>query len=191
MQNREEIYQKALELFIERGYDNTPMSHIAEAVDLSKAGLYHYFASKKHLLFLIHEHYLEKNLIPLIKTAEKIPDPEERLSYIMRSYAKLITKDATARELNHEFRRLEPEHFQKVKRIWGRAFRLARDTIKELEEFGKSKRLNATFAAFTAFGMVSWSFYWFDYSRKESIPELLDTFTEIFFRGLLKDSSKV
>ena len=90
MGSREKIYKKALELFIEHGYDNTPMSHIAEAVDLSKAGLYHYFASKKHLLFLIHEHYLEKNLIPLIQTAEKIPDPEERLHYIMQAYTKLI-----------------------------------------------------------------------------------------------------
>lgn len=191
MHSKEEIYEKALELFIERGYDNTPVSHIAQALGLSKAGLYHYFESKNHLLFLIHERYLEKNLIPIIETAEKISDAEERLSYMMRSYAKLITKDATARELNHEFRRLEPEHFQKVKRVWGRAFSLARDTIKELEKLGKSKRLNPTFAAFAAFGMVSWSFYWFDYSRKESTLELMDTFTEIFFRGLLKDRSKV
>lgn len=40
-----EIYQKALDLFIKKGYDATPMSMIAKVLGMSKANLYYYFGS--------------------------------------------------------------------------------------------------------------------------------------------------
>jgi len=49
MDRREEIYDKALELFIAYGYDNTPLTRIARELRLTKAGLYHYVSSKEEL----------------------------------------------------------------------------------------------------------------------------------------------
>jgi len=176
---------------MDSGYDHTPMSHIASALGLSKASLYHYFTSKEHLLFLIHEHYLKKHFIPIIEKAEKISDPEKRVVYFLKNYTQLLAENAAARELIHEARRLTPEHYQNIRRIWKRAFGLIRDAIAEMEISGKSKKINKAFAAFAAVGMCSWTFYWFDYSRKESSEELAETFIEIFLRGLLKNSEKL
>ena len=178
-------------LFIEGGYDNTPMSCIANELGLSKAGLYHYFQSKEHLLFLIHEHYMEKYFIPVLYKAEKISDPEERIVSFVNSYSNLVTTDAAGRILIHEIVRLKPEHQKKIRRSWRRGFDLIRDAISEMEISGKSKKLNKTFAAFAAIGMCSWIFYWFDYSRKESSKELLETFVEILLKGILKDGEKL
>ena len=191
MDRRVEIYNSALKLFVERGYDHTPMSHVASALGLSKAGLYHYFTSKEHLLFLIHEHYLKNHFIPIIKKAEEISDPKNRIAFFIREYTKLLSKDAAARVLIHEARRLKPEHYQNISQIWKRAFRLIRDATSEMEISGRSKKFNNAFAAFAAIGMCSWTFYWFDYSRKESAKELSETFVEIFLKGLLKDSEKL
>ena len=66
MNKKVEIYEKALELFIAEGYDHTPLSRIAKALNLTKAGLYHYFHSKEELLFFIHEHNLKKDFLPII-----------------------------------------------------------------------------------------------------------------------------
>ena len=41
MDRREEVYEKALELFIKEGYDHTLLSRIAKELNLTKAGLYH------------------------------------------------------------------------------------------------------------------------------------------------------
>ena len=76
-------------LFLEHGYDNTPVSLIAKTVGLTKPGLYHYFQSKEKLLFLIHEYYLKKDFIPIIEEAERISDPEERISFFLKGYTSI------------------------------------------------------------------------------------------------------
>ncbi len=184
MTRREEIYEKALSLFIEAGYDDTPMSRIARELNLTKAGLYHYFGSKQELLFLIHDHFLKRDFIPIIEAAEEIADPQEQITHFLKNYAKLIAKDAAGRILIHEVKRLKPEHRRRITKVWKRAFNLIRDAIKEMERSGSAKKLNATYSAFAAIGMCSWILYWFDYSRSESAEELAESLVEIFFKGL-------
>jgi AcrR family transcriptional regulator len=185
MDRREEIYETALGLFTERGYDNTPLSLIASALGLSKGGLFHYFQSKEHLLFLLHEYALKKDMIPIIEEAEAIPDPEQRVRHFLQSYTHLLARSAHARVLIHEVKRLAPEHYQAIREVWRRAFDLVRTALKELEASGKVKNMDETFATFALIGMSSWVFYWFDYSRKESATKLFETFQEIFFKGTL------
>ena len=64
MDKLEQICKTALEMFVVDGYNKTPLSKIASAVGLTKAGLYHYFKSKEELLFLIHEQDLKNTFIP-------------------------------------------------------------------------------------------------------------------------------
>ena len=54
----DEVVEVALRLFLERGYDNTPMSLLAKKLGLTKAGIYHHFASKEDLfLTMLDEHF--------------------------------------------------------------------------------------------------------------------------------------
>lgn len=46
----DEILEKAASLFDERGYGNTPLQDIADAVGIARPSLYHYFRSKEVLL---------------------------------------------------------------------------------------------------------------------------------------------
>lgn len=186
MDKREQIYEKALELFIANGYDQTPLSQIAHELNLTKAGLYHYFQSKEELLFFLHQHNMEINFIPVLDAAEKIVDPEKRIAYFLKHYTESsLTKSAAAKVLIHEINRLQPEHQQIIKKTWRRAFNLLRNAISELESAGKIKGINKTFAAFAAIGMCSWTFFWFDYKRLQSGKELSDTYIDIFLNGLL------
>ena len=186
MDRRAEIYEKALELFIAEGYDQTPLSRIAKELNLTKAGLYHYFKSKEDLLFAIHEYNLKKDFIPILNAAEKIPDPEERIAFFLTNYTqKSLTKNAAAKVLIHEVNRLKPEHREKIKKMWRRGYNLIYNAIAELERSGRVKGINKSFATFAAIGMCSWTFYWFDYDRKQSGSELSDSYVNIFFKGIL------
>lgn len=78
------------------------------------------------------------------------------------------------------------ENLMKIRQIWRRAYNLIRNAISEIGIPGKGKRINETFTALAAIGMCSWTFYWFDYSRKEHSAQLSDTFVEIFLKGILK-----
>lgn len=190
MDKREQIYEKALEMFIAKGFDQTPLSQIARELNLTKAGLYHYFQSKEELLFFLHQHNMEKNFIPVLEAAEKISNPEKRIAYFLKHYTeKSLTKSAAAKVLVHEINRLKPEHQKIIKKTWRRAFNLIHDAIAELESAGKIKVINKTFATFAAIGMCSWTFYWFDYNRGETGGELSDTYINIFLNGLLSGRS--
>jgi AcrR family transcriptional regulator len=50
-QTRETIVRVALELFAERGYDQTTLAEVAEAADVSRRTIFSYFDSKEEILF--------------------------------------------------------------------------------------------------------------------------------------------
>lgn len=114
MNKREIICDTALKMFIADGYWQTPMSRIAAAVGITKAGLYHYFKSKEELLFVIHEQDLKKNLIPILEHAEEIADPKERIAWFIKTFTKrAMAADPSMKVLIHEVGNLKPLHQKK------------------------------------------------------------------------------
>jgi AcrR family transcriptional regulator len=58
-QTRERIERVALQLFAERGYDETTLAEIAEAADVSPRTIFSYFQNKEDILFCEEPNYLE------------------------------------------------------------------------------------------------------------------------------------
>jgi AcrR family transcriptional regulator len=182
----EEVVEVALRLFLERGYDNTPMSLIAKRLGLTKAGIYHHFASKEDLLFLVHKTAMERGLKPVFDAAARESDPERRLQVFLYEHARMLALDPTAMLLIREARRLSPKHLQDIKKTWRRGFDVVRDAITELQQQGRCRAdVEATFAAFAGIGMASWIAYWFDPTRPESAETVAKAMTDIFIAGLL------
>ena len=184
----DEIYRVTVALFLERGYDNTPLSLIAQELGLSKAGLYHHFESKEQLLFQIHKYSIEATLIPVIERAEGEPDPLKRLEQYIREFAEVMVHDPAIRVLIEESKRLSPENLKVIHAAWRRGFELMRSTIAELQASGMGKNnLNPTIAAFAAIGMCSSTPYWFSHEGSEMISDVGKHFAEIFCQGALND----
>lgn len=53
---RQEILDRAIEVFQERGLQGTSLRRIAEAIGVSHAALLHYFDSREQLLVAVYEH---------------------------------------------------------------------------------------------------------------------------------------
>ncbi len=56
MTTKERIFDAALDLFAQKGFDAVSMREIAEAVGIKKASLYSHFASKDEILERIFEY---------------------------------------------------------------------------------------------------------------------------------------
>lgn len=88
---RQEILMKALELFVERGYYDTKIFDIAEAVQMSTGLMFHYFKSKEELLLELVKMGAEGTKSPgKSEEAQKAP-PEiflEKFLEQLFSYAK-------------------------------------------------------------------------------------------------------
>lgn len=59
---REQIYVHAAQLFSTRGFAATSMANIAGAIGITKAGLYHFVASKEELLFRLMSVYADPHV---------------------------------------------------------------------------------------------------------------------------------
>ena len=84
-QSRAAIFEAALALFQERGYEATTMRAIAERAGVSLGSSYHYFATKEHLVleFYRHTHELHLAAIGPILAQEKELGP--RLRNVVRA----------------------------------------------------------------------------------------------------------
>jgi AcrR family transcriptional regulator len=86
---RAQILATALELFRERGYDETTMRAIAEGAGVAVGNAYYYFRSKEHLIQAFYERTHEEHLEASREILARERGLRERLAGVMR--AKLDT----------------------------------------------------------------------------------------------------
>ena len=190
LNRKSEIYRKALDLFIERGYNGTSMSMVAKVLGMSKANLYHYCSSKEDLFYKIHLDHLEKHLIPIIGEAETLPDPRERITFVLKQLTLLNTIDKASRVLIPDIINLNRSHHSEIISIWRKAYNIVCDSIKELQQSGKATKFRESFQTLLGFGMVNWTAYWFDYGRQVNAEELAETVVQTFLNGVLNPVDK-
>ena len=178
----EEVVEVALRLFLERGYDNTPMSLFAKRLGLTKAGIYHHFASKEDLLFRRAQDRDGARAQAGFRAAAREADPQQRLRVFLHEHARMLALDPAAMLLIREARRLSPKHLQDIKKTWRRGFDIVRDAIKELQQQQRCRADAApTFAAFAGIGMASWIAYWFDPARPDSAEAVAQNDDRYFY----------
>lgn len=89
-QRAHEIYRKAAVIFRSRGFDATSMGDIAEAVDLTKGGLYYYIKGKEAMLFAIMCFAAGRFESSVLEPTAAISDPAERLAQMIAAHVKLV-----------------------------------------------------------------------------------------------------
>jgi len=186
LERRSEVYSKALDVFIQRGYNGTSISMIAKALGMSKANLYHYCSSKEDLFFRVHLEYLEKHIIPLIAEAEQVADAQSRIAFILKRLTIINATDKASRVLIPDIINLNRGHHNEIIFIWRRFYDVLANAIKELQQAGKAAKGREAFQALLGFGMVNWIAFWFDYGRQINAEELADTLVDTFLNGLVK-----
>src|SRR5436305_9650904 len=87
-----EIYRAAAQIILRKGYDATSVNDIANAVGMTKAGLYHYINGKKELLFDIMNFGLDELDQEVLTPAQAIADAGARLRFIINGHARLVTR---------------------------------------------------------------------------------------------------
>ena len=190
LDRRSDIYCKALDLFIQKGYNGTSISMIAKALGMSKANLYHYCSSKEDLFYKVHLDYLEKHLIPFIEEAERLPDPRDRIAFVLRQLTLLNATDKATRVLVPDIINLNRSHHSEIISIWRRAYDVVCNSIKELQQSGRAAKFRESFQTLLGFGMANWTAFWFDYSRQVNAEELAETLVQTFLNGLLRPATE-
>ncbi|MEM8934395.1 MAG: TetR/AcrR family transcriptional regulator [Acidobacteriota bacterium] len=184
-----DIYRKAADVIYDKGFNATSMGDIAEAVDLTKGGLYYYIKGKKALLFAIMNFAMDLLETEIMVGARQEPDPEARLAQIVGGHIRVVINDPSALTiLVYEEENLSSEHRGKILKRKQEYDEMLRSTIQAvLDRRGGSKPIDAKIAAYSFLGMMHWVVRWFHSDGSISRDEVIDQMTRLALHGLIPE----
>ena len=186
-ERRAQIIEKAAHLFCVKGYDSTSMSDIADAVGITKAGLYYFVESKEHLLYLITDYGLDL-LDDLVRNPlSSVDDPEELLRQLIERHIKmLIHRPREVTIILHERTALHGVYREKIVQRKKQYIEYVRQLLTQLSNEGKSKDVDTAAATFFLLGALNWIYQWYKEDGALSEKQLVDELTKLFSHGFLK-----
>lgn len=182
-----QILETAARIFCEKGFDRASMGDIADAVGLTKAGLYHHIGSKEELLFEIMSYGMDLFEQNVLNRVMAIADPLERLKATLRGHVLLVTRDRPKEVtvILHESNALKGRYRDKINARKKRYITLLEKTFRELVKSGAARRVDPTAAAFAMLGMVNWIYQWYEPGGKLDENALADGLSDVFLGGIL------
>ena len=189
MTKKEAILKAATKLFAAQGFERAPVRKIAEKVDLSVPGMFHYFPSKEDILNEIMIGFIDEGYAKLKAINNEDMSPVEKVEGFCKFYVDHYAGNQELLSiLVSEWKYLSREHRQ----IFIDKQRVYVETLKKLFSDlalqDKLKPIDPSILAFMFFGMVLWTYNWYDPKGKMGLEELGGIFSEVFLRGALKES---
>ena len=192
-QKLREICQIAARVFFEKGYDGASMQDIAQAVGLTKAGLYHHVGSKDRLLFEIMNYGMDILHETVVDRVKAIADPREKLRQTIIGHIDLIVRarDQEITVILHENRSLKGALRRKINARKREYIQMLEDLIAQVQQrVGARPMISPRLDAFVLLGIVNWLYQWYRPEGPIKQPELAHAYVDFFFRGLLGEVQK-
>ncbi|RMH22037.1 MAG: TetR/AcrR family transcriptional regulator [Acidobacteria bacterium] len=181
----QDIYREAAQIIYAKGFDATSMGDIAEAVDLTKGGLYYYIKGKKALLFAIMNFAMDLLEREVWEPAKREGDAEKRLAKLLSGHLQLLIDDPSAMSiLAFEDERLDDEHRQKILQRKRAYYSFARDTIAEVLAARGIEDVDPTIATNCMFGTTLFVVRWFRADGRLGKNEVIEQITRLVLHGL-------
>lgn len=182
---RRAILDRATALFAERGYQRASMAEIAEACGSSKALLYHYYENKEQLLFdILHAHFLRIEEVVAGADQPGLAPPARLRALVGALLVAYEGADATHRVQINDLSALPAERQHALKdferRLVARFAVALADINPALCHGGKLLKP----VTMSLFGMVNWSYLWFQSDGPMSRAEYADLVTHIMTEGI-------
>ena len=186
---RMEIATIAAELFDARGYHDTSMEDIAEAVGLRKPTLYHYFKSKDEILFEIHN-----EMIDLINSRheERLANGIERQSLALRALMGDVielmeTHPGHLRIFFEHHRELPTEYKATIRQKRTRFREYVSDAVAAGVASGEFHDVDVELTTLAILGLANWTYQWLRPSGGRTAAEGTDAFWRLAMRGIAVD----
>lgn len=178
----------AAELFAERGFGGTNLRDVADALGMSRPGLYYHFPSKEKIL----EALIEEVTFSFASQLDRIgirqdQDPEEALRSVVRISTMWVLENPVMFRVLDRSEAEMPAELKAKHDVSKRA--ILEHLTKIIErgiEAGKFRPIDAHVAALTIAGMRNWAAWWFKPEGRLHRHEVADTIAEMALRSLLR-----
>ncbi|HEY6306887.1 MAG TPA: TetR/AcrR family transcriptional regulator [Candidatus Angelobacter sp.] len=177
----------AARIFCEKGYEGASMRDLSRATGMSLAGLYHYFASKEELLYLIQKHTFLTIIEDLRERLQSASDPEERIRVFIENHLEYSMANKEAMKvLVHEDDTLKNEHGTEVRAIKREYYRICFDLLEDFQR-ARGLQFSCRLAVLSLFGMINWIYTWHNPRVDANAGALAREMGDIFLHGVLNN----
>lgn len=183
-EKREAVLHAAVRSFNEKGFRATSLDDVANALNVTKPTIYHYFGSKDEILF----ECVRRGLESLREAAEVIQANGggglEQLRRLMLDYAIIMTKDfgrCVTRTADHELSEESRARFRALKREIDQT---VRDIVKLGMADGTLAPGDPRLVTFTLTGALNWIARWYDAEGTLTPEEVAESVVATLVKGL-------
>jgi TetR/AcrR family transcriptional regulator, cholesterol catabolism regulator len=175
---RQEVVLGAARVFAERGYDQTSVGELAEALGLAAGSLYHYFGGKEQLLRAICDQLMD----PLLERAEALlaepREPADQLRALVRLWVEHVVEHR-----DHMLVFQQERHVIEHGPAW-RGVRASRKAFERLAEdalarAGANGDADPRLALFALLGMVNHTAQWYRPRGRLGAAEIADGYADL------------
>lgn len=161
-EKREAVLRAAVRSFNDKGFHATSLDEVANALNVTKPTIYHYFGSKDEILF----ECVRRGLDSIREAAEAVETRGggglERLRALILGYAGVMTKDfgmCVVRTADHELSAESRARFRALKR---EIDDMVRRVVAQGMADGTLAKGDPLLVTFTLTGALNWIARWYD-----------------------------
>ncbi len=173
---RERTIAAAVELFYERGYENTTLDSVAERLGVTKPFIYAHFSSKSELLAEI----CSRGIASALRAMEGVlaleeTTPTEKLAELGRRFVTAVLESQKHIAIfAREEKNLLPRDFERISAMRRDFDHKLSALLAEGAESGEFRVPDARLAALAIGGMVSWAYVWYRPNGRLALPDLAE-----------------
>jgi len=178
------ILLAAAKIFNERGFHETSMSDVAEALGVSKPFLYYYLKNKNDILFECSRIATEEIHAMLDEVRRATVSGWDRLELLFRGYARVMTTDFGICLIRNTAPGLLPDASRE--KLWVGRRRLNREVEQIIAQGiadGSIKPCDPIVLSFALFGSFNWMTSWYRPNGPMAPDEIADQFMKLFADG--------
>jgi AcrR family transcriptional regulator len=183
----DEILNAALYLFNTKGYLKTSMTDIAEALNLTKGGLYHYVIKKEDLLKLAHERMIDAFISGFRQSVQTADNPQQKLDSWLKEHI-LLMKEYQP-HIKIFFTELDNlKNADDYNRIVSKRDEIFNNLYEILMEGQRAQifrdDIHPKILGFLIIGMLNWFYQWYKPDGPRSIEKITEDVKKLVFDGV-------
>ncbi|MGG5809493.1 TetR/AcrR family transcriptional regulator [Falsiroseomonas sp. CW058] len=177
---RERTITAAVELFYERGYENTTLDSVAERLGVTKPFIYAHFSSKSELLAEICSRGIASAMRAMDGVLALDLPPGGKLAELGRRFVTAVLESQKHIAIfAREEKNLLPQDFERISGMRRDFDRKLGALLAEGVESGEFQVADPALAALAIGGMVSWAYVWYRPNGRLGLPDLAEEMSRL------------
>jgi AcrR family transcriptional regulator len=182
---RADIIRESAVLFSRIGYHGASMQMVADAVELGKPTLYHYFRKKSDILYAIHEEFIrDLRTCHAERLAQHASIDEQLLGIHSDILRQIAEHPGYVRAFFEHHGELDSDQKRQMRRQRREYLQMVCDVIATGIERGLFVSCEPRLIALGFLGMCNWAYKWYPQERSCSIEQTSRALCQVFLDGL-------